>query len=272
MTLQWSAVLASGAAVAAAPIPASAMWNCPSAAPGSPSPDPCAGGAEATFQACLPAAFTVCSMQRAPAVVSPTATSAFVGAFDLGSMLHSTGGKGSLVDVLSISSPPNYTVGASVNNVVVNSTAVTGGSWFYTCFANGANALVPGSTCTYTINGANLGCTGVPAGAFGGALAVNQNLFLNKMDAWAIAEIIVFSRVLSGTEVASINAYLANKYAIGLLPPSPPPMPPRRPPPPPSPAPPTGKIAGSFGAGLMARYNAGSFRATNASQWVRDAL
>lgn len=256
-------MLANGTAVPAAPIPASAMYNCPAASAGSASAVPCAGGST-NFKACLPQTFTVCSVQRGPPLVVSGVSS-----FDPGSILHTTGAKGSFVDVVALS-PPNYTVAASVNNVALApATSVPSGSWFYTCLANAPNAAVAGSTCTLTVNGAPLGCTGVTAQSFGGALAVNHNLFLNNADTWAIAEVLVYSRALSSAEVASVNNYLATRYQIGTRPPSPPGPPPPNPRPPPSPAPPSVQISPAFMSGMVARYTPASFRASNASRWVR---
>lgn len=258
-------MLASGTAVAAAAIPSTAMFNCPSATPGVPSATPCAGGST-SFRACLPAAFTVCSVQRAPAVVSAAGASTY----DLGSILHTTGAKGSFADVLALSAP-NYTVGASLSGAALASAALPSGSWFYSCLANGPSAAVPASTCTLTVNGAPQSCSGVGAQSFAGALAVNHNLWLNDAASWAIAEVLVFARVLADAEVAALNAYFSAKYVIGLQPPGPPMRPPPSPPPPPSPALPTVPLpAGALASGLVARHTAGSFRATNASQWVRS--
>lgn len=264
LNLQWSAVLANGTTVAASAISSMAMWNCPSAAPGAASVVACAGGST-SFKACLPSTFTVCSVLRGAATILTTGAASY----DVGSILHSTGAKGSFADVLSVAAPPNYTVGAALNNVAVSSTVMPQGSWFYTCLANTPNAAVAGSSCTLTINGAPVNCSGALASSFSGALAVNHNLFLEKSASWAVAEILVYSRQLSATEIVSVNSYFALKYFIGLRPPAPPFMPPPLPPPPPSPAPPSGQIPATITSGLIARHTAASFRATNSSQWVR---
>jgi hypothetical protein len=248
--LDWSA------AFSRTRVPSSALYACPLA---NQPAAPAAVSGSATcvapgYKACVPETFTACALSRYPSsanqrrVVQSTRSNAALGHFQ---------GKAGVVFLETWKTPQQSPVGVSATDWVLACVTT------YECFAyvDGINRCLPG------------GGGGSPGGSVTGSFAVN--VFPNPGDSsmlageWALAELMVWSRVLGEDEFDAATAYFVTRY--GLLPPAspPPPLPPPSPPPPsPPPLPAAAPLDAVPGRdALYAWYSGSSWQTTAPLQW-----
>ena len=74
--------------------------------------------------------------------------------------------------------------------------------------------LSTGTNTAYRVNGSLHGSTGSGTPNYD-RICINAGLY-NQNSSWQCAEVIVYNRTLNATEVASVESYLNEKYALGL--------------------------------------------------------